>query len=228
MAKPTRHDRFALEKRLLRRGAQRIAGIDEAGRGPLAGPVVAAAVIFPERYVLEGLPDELSGIDDSKQLVPSERQRLFSALAGDPEILQAYSVISAQTIDRINILRATWRAMLEALQALAVKPDHVLVDGRPAPGLPLPQTAVVKGDSLSHTIAAASIVAKVRRDRLMIELDRQHPGYGFARHKGYGTREHLDALARLGPCGIHRRSFAPLRPGQAELFPKEHCSDPSM
>jgi ribonuclease HII len=179
-----------------------VAGVDEVGVGPLAGPVVAAAVVLPPRVSLPGL-------DDSKQLTREDRERL------DVEIrAQALAVsvaeASIEEIDRLNILRASLLAMLRAVRGLGVAPDHVLVDARTIPDLAVPQTAVVDGDARDGSIAAASIVAKVHRDALMRRLDAALPGYGFAQHKGYATREHLAALARLGPSPQHRRSFAPV------------------
>jgi ribonuclease HII len=211
-------DRFVLERDLLARGWRIIAGVDEAGRGPLAGPVVAAAVVFPAATIAEGLLGELAGLNDSKQLTPQLREQLFAALTSRPEVCLAVAHVEAAAIDRLNILQATHRAMNAALAQLSPPPEHVLVDGLSVPSLRFAQTAVVRGDSLSYSIAAASIVAKVTRDRLMVAYDRLYPGYGFARHKGYGTPEHLAALAKHGPCPLHRRSFAPLKPEQGELF----------
>jgi ribonuclease HII len=211
-------DRFCFERDLIERGVRLIAGVDEAGRGPLAGPVVAAAVILSAEWVAHGLPVELSRTHDSKQLAAAERERLFELFATSPGVRFAVAMVEAAEIDALNILRATHRAMNEALARLDPPPDHVLVDGLPVKSLAFPQTAVVGGDARSFTIAAASIVAKVTRDRLMADYDRRYPDYGFGRHKGYGTPEHLTALARCGPCPIHRRSFAPLRLHQPELF----------
>jgi len=191
--------------------------MDEAGRGPLAGPVVAAAVVFPSDIVASGLPPELEGLTDSKQLSAARRDLFFGLLTSGLVEL-SLGQVDAAMIDRLNILRATHRAMTEALAGLGPLPEHILVDGLPVPSLAGRQTAIVKGDARSYSIAAASVLAKVTRDRLMVEYDRRYPGYGFARHKGYGTREHLAALAQHGPCPIHRRSFAPLRPRQRELF----------
>lgn len=185
------------------RGFLFVAGIDEAGRGPLAGPVVAAAVILPESYALDGL-------DDSKKLSAPRREKLFAAITKDTRITWAIGTADVEEIDRLNILRATHLAMARAVEALPQKPHHALVDGLPVKGLPVPHTALVGGDALSLSIAAASIIAKVTRDRRMVDLDGQYPQYGFARHKGYGVREHLEALQSHGPCPIHRRSFAPV------------------
>ncbi|WCJ60134.1 ribonuclease HII [Fontisphaera persica] len=212
-------DRFAHERRLFNGGCHRLAGVDEAGRGALAGPVVAAAVILPEAWIREGMPAALKGLNDSKQLSPAQRERYFALLTETPGVLHAVALVEAELVDQLNILKATHLAMRRAVESLQPPPDHVLVDGRPVPVLGPQQTALVKGDSLSYSIAAASIVAKVTRDHLMNELDPQFPQYGFAVHKGYGTAQHLQALAEHGPCPLHRRSFAPLSQGsQPELF----------
>jgi ribonuclease HII len=175
-------------------------------------------VVFPADWIRAALPDDWRDLNDSKQLTASRREYFFERIRGEPAIAHAITVIEADVIDRINILRATHRAMAEALDLLSPPPDHILVDGTRVKSLPHPQTPLVKGDSLSYSIAAASVLAKVTRDRLMIEHDRAHPAYGFAEHKGYGTPAHLAALAAHGPCAIHRRSFAPLKPSQVELF----------
>ena len=212
-------DRFLHERVLFASGIERVAGVDEAGRGPLAGPVVAAAVILPRSWVLEGIPDEFADLNDSKQLTEVQRDRFFAGLTGDPAVRYAIAAVEPSVIDEINILQATHRAMNQALADLGDDVDHALVDGRPVRSLRLPQTALVKGDSLSYSIAAASVLAKVTRDRVMREAEGRWPGYGFASHKGYPTPEHLEAVARLGPCPIHRLSFAPLRRPEPELFP---------
>jgi len=212
-------DRLRYERDLIARGVQRIAGVDEAGRGPLAGPVTAAAVVLPLPWLRDGLPATLRPLNDSKQLTPAAREQFFAELTGNREIQFRVACLDAPTIDAINILRATHQAMCRALDALVPPAQHVLVDGLPVRLLKCSQTAVVKGDALSYSIAAASIIAKVTRDRLMLEFEQLYPGYGFALHKGYGTPEHLVALRRLGPCPIHRRSFAPLKLTQSELFP---------
>ncbi len=196
-----------------------MAGVDEAGRGPLAGPVVAAAVILPRSWVLEGIPNAFADLNDSKQLTEAQRDRFFAGLTGDPAVRYAIAAVEPSVIDEINILQATHRAMNQALADLGDDVDHALVDGRPVRSLRWPQTALVKGDSLSYSIAAASVLAKVTRDRVMREAEGRWPGYGFASHKGYPTPEHLEAVARLGPCPIHRLSFAPLRRPEPELFP---------
>lgn len=212
-------DRLRYERDLLARGVQRIAGVDEAGRGPLAGPVTAAAVVLPLSWLRDGLPSTLRALNDSKQLTPNAREQFFMELTGNPTVQFQVACLDAPTIDTLNILRATHEAMRRALAALVPPAEHVLVDGLPVRLLTGPQTAVVKGDALSYSIAAASVIAKVTRDRLMLEFEQRYPGYGFALHKGYGTPEHLQALQRLGPCPIHRRSFAPLKLTQTELFP---------
>ncbi len=211
-------DRFESERALSNRGVKLVAGVDEAGRGPLAGPVVAAAVAFPAEWICEGLPAELEGLNDSKQLTAAQREKYFHALMTGGRVKIGIAGIDAGTIDAINILQATHRAMNQALAQLRPVPEHALVDGLRVASLRFPQTALIKGDARSFSIAAASIVAKVTRDRLMIEYDRQFPAYGFAEHKGYGTARHLAALGKHGPCPIHRRSFAPLKPAQGELF----------
>jgi ribonuclease HII len=192
--------------------------VDEAGRGPLAGPVVAAAVIFPNAWCESGFDERLRDLNDSKQLTEAQREQFFAVLTSLPEVRYAISIVDADTIDRINILQATHRAMNQALAQLQPQPHHILVDGRPVKSMSLPQTALVKGDSLSYSIAAASVLAKVTRDRMMLDYDMEFPGYGFAEHKGYGTPQHLAAIAERGPCPIHRRSFAPFKPMQAELL----------
>jgi ribonuclease HII len=190
---------------LERAAGGRVAGIDEAGRGPLAGPVIAAAVILDP----ETLPDMLrDGIDDSKALSKSRREELFAALRHSAHI--GIGAASAAEIDRINILAATLRAMGRAVDALGIVPDLALIDGNRTPELRCPAKAVVRGDSASLSIAAASIVAKVTRDRIMADLARRHPGFGWERNAGYGTEEHKQALARLGVTAHHRKTFAPI------------------
>jgi len=212
-------DRLIYERRLLAKGVHLMAGVDEAGRGPLAGPVVAAAVILPRNWIEQGMPGELADLNDSKQLSPKQRDEFFQRLTESDSVICSVALVEPAEIDRINILQATHQAMCRAVDGLRVIPDHLLVDGLPVSALSLPQTAIVKGDSLSYSIAAASVLAKVTRDRVMFEADLEWPGYGFARHKGYGTAEHLKAIQRLGPSPIHRRSFAPLRPPEPDLFP---------
>ena len=195
------------EHALRARGFFLVAGVDEAGRGPLAGPVVAAAVILPADFALDGLTD-------SKKVPAARREKIFAVLATHPCVAWAACLATVEEIDRHNILRATHLAMARAVRALPARPDHALVDGLPVRDLPVPHSALVGGDALSLSIAAASIMAKVTRDRLMVALDAEYPQYGFARHKGYGVRQHLEALRHHGPCPVHRRSFAPV--GQAE------------
>ena len=212
-------DRFQFERDLLAGRITRLAGVDEAGRGPLAGPVVAAAVILPAPWIRDGIPARFRDLNDSKQLTGGQRGSYFDLLTADADIGFAIASIESPVIDAINILQATHRAMNDALRALNPGAHHALVDGLRVKTLILPQTPLVKGDSRSYSIAAASVLAKVTRDRWMMEADTRWPEYGFARHKGYPTPEHLDAIARHGPCPIHRRSFAPLRPRQPTLFP---------
>jgi ribonuclease HII len=194
---------FTRERALRARGFLFVAGVDEAGRGPLAGPVVAAAVILPDDCAIEGL-------NDSKKLTTEKREHFHATLSVRADIHWGIGQADVAEIDRLNILRATHLAMARAVAALPRKPDHALVDGLPVRGLPVPHTALVAGDTLSLSIAAASIIAKVTRDRLMTALDAEYPQYGFARHKGYGVREHLQALRNHGPCPVHRRSFQPV------------------
>ncbi len=196
-------DMFAFERAAWREFGPRVAGVDEVGRGPLAGPVVAVAFILPG-------PEAPPGVTDSKALRPVERERLAELLEQMPGAAYGVGQCSAAEIDARDILSCTHTAMRAALLALDPLPDLALVDGRPVPGLPVPARAIVGGDRRSASVAAASIVAKVYRDRIMTEMDQRYPGYGFARHKGYGTREHLECLARLGPCPIHRRTFGPV------------------
>jgi len=191
---------FAFERPLWETGILRIAGIDEAGRGPLAGPVVAAAVVFPRGV-------SPPGVRDSKALSPGGRERLFAEIMNLAEGV-GVGIVDHVVIDDINILNATFRAMHRAIDALPVRPDHLLVDGNRFAEAGIPWTTIVGGDALSASIAAASIIAKVTRDRIMTDYDREFPGYGFARHKGYATREHRAAIGRLGFCPIHRRSFS--------------------
>jgi len=200
---PCRFERVAW-----RRGLVRVAGVDEAGRGPLAGPVVAAAVVLQPGRVIDG-------VDDSKRLTADERARLFEEIRRHAMAV-AVGIIDAATIDRVNILEATRLAMRRALHGLAPAPELVLTDWVELAGLPFPQRNLVRGDQRSATVAAASIVAKVTRDRIMEEADRAFPQYGFGRHKGYPTEEHRWALAMHGPCPLHRRCFRGVLSG--ELF----------
>jgi ribonuclease HII len=219
--KSSRLRRFRHEMALAEEGVTRIAGVDEAGRGPLAGPVFAAAVIFPVEWILGAFPKPLRAVNDSKQLPPEMRERLFAELVCRPEVCYAITQVDGQMIDQINILRATHRAMNMALAQLRPAPEHVLVDGLAVKSMSFPQTAIISGDALSFSIAAASILAKVSRDRLMVQLDQTYPGYGFAQHKGYGTAEHFAAIKVLGACPIHRQSFSPFLPAQAEMFAEQ-------
>ncbi|MEZ5841284.1 MAG: ribonuclease HII [Hyphomicrobiales bacterium] len=194
---------FSIEARLIAEGRGAIVGIDEVGRGPLAGPVVAAAVILDP----ENIP---VGLDDSKRLKPAVRERLFAEIIATGHV--AVASIGPRGIEASNIRAASLAAMVRAAAGLDLRPAFALVDGRDVPpGLCCPAEALVKGDRRAASIAAASIVAKVMRDRLMVGLGRQFPGYGFERHMGYGVPEHLEALARLGPCPHHRRTFSPIR-----------------
>ncbi len=196
---------LSFEAELRCRGHAVVAGIDEAGRGPLAGPVSAAAVVLPEGF-------ELAGLNDSKKLSARRREQMFTTLTTRVDVVWAVAVVDAQEIDRVNILRASHIAMARAFAALDPAADAALIDGLPVPvrDFPSPQMALVKGDSRSLSIAAASVIAKVWRDRMMIEFDREFPEYGFQCHKGYGTKQHLAALESHGPCPIHRRSFRPV------------------
>jgi ribonuclease HII len=212
------YDRFEFECALWQKNLLRVVGVDEAGRGPLAGPVVAAAAILPAKWAESGLPHELEGLNDSKQLTLAQREKFFAFITACGEIEFAIAQTDAAQIDEINILQATHRAMNAALAKLNPHPQHALVDGRPVKTMRVPQTAIVKGDARSYSIAAASVLAKVTRDRLMLEFDRQFPEYGFAGHKGYGTARHLAAIAAHGPCPIHRKSFAPLKQEEPKLF----------
>jgi ribonuclease HII len=191
------------ERVLWRSGVRAVAGVDEVGVGPLAGPVVAAAVIFPPET-------EIAGINDSKQLEPEQRSKLAATIRASAS---AIGVGSAEVgeIDRLNIYHAALLAMRRAIEALSLTPEHVLVDARIVPGVSIPQNCFNKGDGLNFSIAAASIIAKTHRDRLMEELEKEYPGYGFAQHKGYGTPEHQQAIRELGPSPIHRLSFQFIR-----------------
>lgn len=195
-------DPWAYEKQAWADGYARVAGLDEVGRGPLAGPVVAAAVVLPQGF-------DAHGIGDSKKMTPRAREKAYERI-----ILEAAAfgvgIIGPEIIDEINILRATHAAMRAALSELGAALDFILVDGRRVPDLPCGSLAIVKGDALSVSIGAASIVAKVTRDRMMVEIDREFPQYGFAGHKGYGSREHIAAIEKFGPCPCHRKSFAPV------------------
>jgi ribonuclease HII len=194
---------FQYEQRLISRGYTKIAGVDEAGRGPLAGPVSAAAVILPAGFVCPFL-------NDSKKLSKKRRELLYTEITSNPGVAWAVAMVAPEEIDEINILRATHKAMGLALDALKPAADVALIDGLAVKGLSLPHEALVKGDSLSLSIAAASVIAKVTRDRFMETIDIEFPVYGFAKHQGYGTRAHIEALKTYGPCRHHRRSFQPV------------------
>lgn len=202
MTSPAWRRLASAESRLVGDGAT-VAGVDEAGRGPLAGPVVAAAVILEPGGCWDGM-------NDSKQISAETREALYARVLIEARAF-AWAVVGPRAIDRLNIRRASLEAMRRAVARLGVTPSLVLVDGNTdVPGLPHPQQAVIGGDGRMLSIAAASVLAKVVRDRIMDRLDRVWPGYGFARHKGYGTPEHLEAIERLGPCALHRYSFRPV------------------
>lgn len=190
---------FTIENELRAKGFTAVCGVDEAGRGPLCGPVVAAACILPEGYIPEG-------INDSKKLTEKKREKLFDIIC---ENALAYCIAEAsvEEIDRLNILEADLLAMRRAIEGLSIPADYALIDGNIARDFPIPAKAVIHGDAISPSIAAASILAKVTRDRLCLELDRAYPQYGIAKHKGYGTKVHMDALREHGPSPIHRKQF---------------------
>ena len=200
---------YRYEAQAWRAGLTRVAGLDEAGRGPLAGPVVAAAVVLTADRRVKKLAD-------SKLLSPERREELFGEITARA-VAVGVGIVDHETIDRVNILQATRMAMVEALRGLGLEPDLVITDFVKLPGLTCPQRNLVAGDRRCATVAAASIIAKVTRDRLMVEADKRFPDYGFARHKGYATADHLAALDRHGPCPLHRRTFAGVW-RQGELF----------
>jgi ribonuclease HII len=212
MEAPDQDDLLVLERRLWEAGFLDVAGVDEAGMGPLAGPVFAAAVVF-------GPGVRLEGVADSKTLSAHQRQETEKRILREAK---AWAVACAEVeeIDRLNIYQAGLLAMRRAVEALTPEPNHLLVDGRLIPEFPIPQTRVVGGDRRSHCVAAASILAKTARDRRMVELDRLYPGYGFAEHKGYPTPAHREALARMGPSPIHRRSFAAVSEFEGTFSPR--------
>ncbi|MBI3813366.1 MAG: ribonuclease HII [Nitrospinae bacterium] len=201
-----------IDRDFINLGYKFIAGIDEAGRGPLAGPVVAAAVIFLPEIVIDG-------IDDSKKLSAEEREKLYKVIK-EKAISVGIGIISSEVIDNINILEATKEAMSQAVSSLTVTADILIIDGITALSSPIKQSTIKRGDSLSQSIAAASIIAKVTRDRLMLEYDMQYPHYLFGKHKGYGTWEHLDRIKKFGPCEIHRKSFKGVKEHILNLKPQ--------
>ena len=194
------------EKALYSQGYERVAGIDEVGRGPLAGPVLAAAVVLPQKVRKTKWAD---AVKDSKMLTSAQRERLYPHIR-EAAISIGIGMINSQTIDLNGIARATRMAMVQAVKQISPLPDYALIDYLTVPELKVPHKGVKEGDSICFSIACASIIAKVTRDRIMVELDALYPGYGFADHKGYGTRQHLERLQELGPCPIHRRSFQPV------------------
>ncbi|MCC7203212.1 MAG: ribonuclease HII [Nitrospirae bacterium] len=196
---------LSFENDAYRQGYTNVAGIDEAGRGCLAGPVVAAAVIFNAGYFIED-------VDDSKKLSPVRRERLFDIISANAMGI-GVGIVDNQDIDKINIYNATIKAMKLAVEEIAIHPDYLLIDAVPLKDLSIPQLSIIKGDTLSFTIAAASIIAKVTRDRLMAEYHLSFPEYNFITHKGYGTPEHIEQLRKFGPCKIHRESFIGKIPG---------------
>ncbi len=206
---------FERQLRLEAEGAGFVAGVDEVGVGPLAGPVVAAAVILPGGAGVADLLATLRGLNDSKRLTPAARQRLAANIERRA-LAVSIAEVEPLEVDALNVYRASLEAMRRAVVGLAVEPGHLLVDARTIPGVKVPQTPLVRGDAREACIAAASIVAKVHRDALMCDYETRYPGYGFAKHKGYPTRDHLAALRRLGPTSLHRRSFAPV--AQLELL----------
>lgn len=193
------------EKNLVESGYKYVAGVDEAGRGPLAGPVVAAAVILPEEF-------SSNQLNDSKKLSSSKREKIYNELMNvDSKVISAFAVIDEVVIDKINILRATHMAMAQASSNLSIEPSFVIIDGMPIKDFPFNNESIIKGDSKSLSIAAASVIAKVERDKIMLNYSKEYPEYKFEKHKGYGTKLHLDALKEFGPCKIHRKSFAPVK-----------------
>ena len=196
-------DLLAYEKELYQNGYELICGCDEAGRGPLVGPVVAGAVILPKNYQLEGLTD-------SKKLSEKKREKFFEIIKKDA-IAYGIGIVSPQVIDEINIYEASRLAMKEAIKNMQVKPDYVITDAMPMPGYEIPVKSIIKGDAKSITIAAASVLAKVTRDHILYEMDREHPEYEFARHKGYPTKRHLELLKLYGPTKDYRFTYGPVR-----------------
>ena len=195
-------DPHSFERNARSSGYARIAGLDEAGRGPLAGQVVAAAVVLPPELFIPG-------VTDSKQVPEQERERLYDVIRGQA-LCFGIGIVDERTIDEVNIYQATIIAMERAIEALSPQPDYLLLDAMTLPRIAIPQKSLIKGDCRSHSIAAASILAKVTRDRLMRDLHRKFPHYNFEKHKGYGTKEHLALIQKFGPCDAHRRSFNPV------------------
>lgn len=195
-------DVLCFERAARAAGFVRVAGLDEAGRGPLAGPVVAAAVVLPEGLLI-------SGVKDSKEVPEQERERLYEIITQNA-LAFGIGIVDEKTIDKVNIYQASIMAMEKALEAVSPAPDYLLIDALPLSNVPIPQKAIIKGDRLSHSIAAASILAKTARDRMMRELHERFPEYNFRKHKGYATREHIELLKKYGPCPAHRRSFQPV------------------
>jgi ribonuclease HII len=208
---PDQESLLEYESGLWSKGLVAVAGVDEAGRGPLAGPVVASAVILERGFAESQYSTLLDGLTDSKKLTASRREHFFAILSESQFAECSVGMSGPEEIDSINILQATYRSMARAVTGLGQMPEHVLVDGLPVAGLPCESTAIVKGDSLSLSIAAASIIAKVTRDRMMMKFHEQYPVYGFDSHKGYGSKRHIQALLEHGPCPIHRKSFRPVR-----------------
>lgn len=202
---------FTFENDFWEKNCRRLAGIDEAGRGALAGPVVAAAVLLPAYFGKKEIDEDLKKLNDSKQLSPRQRQFFYTLLHSLPEAEIGVGMADVKEIEEVNILQATHLAMRRALLALPQLPEHALVDGLPVKNLPCPSTAIAHGDSRSFLVAAASIIAKVTRDTLMQDMDQDFPAYGFAQHKGYGTQKHIQSLLRHGSTPQHRHSFRPVR-----------------
>ncbi len=205
------YDRFFHEREIFQTAhTYPIAGVDEAGRGPLAGPLVVAAVVLPEEWIVEGIPSFLADLNDSKKISHRDREKFYECLQTDEKVAKTIVVVGVEEIEKINILQATFfgmRLALEQLANLGIELKHVLVDGPFAPSVPYSCTPLIKGDAKSYSIAAASILAKVYRDRMMLQYAEKWPAYGFERHKGYATREHKEILRALGPCPIHRKTF---------------------
>ena len=193
------NEMYIYEKEAFERGYEIVAGMDEAGRGPLAGPVVASCVVLPKYCLIEG-------INDSKKLSPARREKLYDIIM-DKAISVGIGIVDEKTIDEVNILNATRMAMKAAVERVSPKPQIILIDAMELEEIDIPQKAIIRGDSMSISIAAASIIAKVTRDRLITEADQKYPAYGFSRNKGYGTKEHIDAIKKYGICPIHRVSF---------------------